>query len=450
MERNLLIIGGRIIDPSQKIDKIADLLIKDNKIVQIGGGDEISTLKDLSIINASDLIVCPGFIDFHCHLREPGFEEKETIATGTKAAAAGGFTTICCMPNTDPPLDNQSSIDYIKTKARTDGVIRVLPIGCITKGRHGKELVEMNELANSGVVGFSDDGDPVESSRIMLLAMQYSLPLSLPIIDHCEDKELVNSGTMNDGWVSTRLGLRGIPAAAEEIMIARDIALAQLTGSKLHIAHISTESSVEIIGRAKEKNIAITCEVTPHHLTLTDERVMGSPSGNRKQLTYNTNAKINPPLRTGKDIAALIEGLKNGSIDVIATDHAPHTSVDKNCEFGLAAFGISGFETALGSLLNLVHDELLDLITLISKLTSEPASLIGNKHGELGTLKPGSQADITLFDINKIWTVNSNDFFSKGKNTPYDGYKFRGKVMATIFNGHIVYQDNSIRIERKQ
>lgn len=444
----LLITGGRLLDPNQKIDKIGDLLIREGKIGWIGNKGTAPQQTNLSTIDAAGLTVCPGFIDFHCHLREPGFEDKETIATGTRAAAAGGFTTICCMPNTNPPLDNQASIHYVKEATRAKGTVRVLPIGCITKRRKGEELVEMAELAEAGAIGFSDDGDPVLNSRIMCMAMDYSRTLGLPIIDHCEDKELSNGGLMNDGWVSTRLGLKGIPAAVEEIMIARDIALAQLTGAKLHIAHVSTKGSVELIRCAKEKGIAVTAEVTPHHLTLTEERVMNWQPGKSSQLAYDTNAKVNPPLRTRDDIAALIRGLNDATIDIIATDHAPHTLVDKMCEFELAAFGISGFETAFGCLMSLVHNSEVDLATLISKLTFEPANIIGTKYGELGTLKQDCQADITIFDPNREWLVNSQNFVSKGKNTPFDNYQFKGKVMATIAAGEIILKDESIRVEK--
>jgi dihydroorotase len=344
------------------------------------------------------------------------------------------------MPNTNPPLDSQASIDYVKKTAETEGMVQVLPIGCITKARQGKELTEMNELAEAGVIGFSDDGDPVASSRIMSLAMDYSKSLGLPIIDHCEDKELSDGGFMNDGWVSARLGLKGMPEAAEEIMVARDIALAQMTGARLHIAHVSTQGSVELIRRAKEKGIAVTAEVTPHHLTLTEERVIGSQLEKNNQLAYDTNAKVNPPLRTREDIAALIKGLKDGTIDAIATDHAPHTLVDKMCEFGLAAFGISGLETALACLMGLVHIGQLDLETLISKLTFEPARIICTRYGELGTLKLGCRADVTIFDPNKEWLVDSRDFASKGKNTPFDGYHFKGRVRMTVVAGQIVYK----------
>ncbi len=448
MSIGMLIKGGRILDPGQGIDRIGDLLIMDGKIAKLGEKGAILN-QGFPVLDASGLVVCPGFIDLHCHLREPGFEEKETIATGTKAAAKGGFTTVCCMPNTNPPLDNRSTVEYVIAKAETEGSIRVLPIGCVTKGREGKELTEMAELAEAGVIAFSDDGEPVRSSAILCHALDYASGLGLTIIDHCEDKTLSEGGLINEGWVSVRLGLKGIPAAAEEIMVARDLALAQLTKGKLHIAHVTTEGSVDLIHRAKDKGVKVTAEVTPHHLLLTEERVMGWHGG-KDNIIYDTNAKINPPLRTQKDIDALLRGLKLGIIDAIATDHAPHTLVDKMCEFGLAAFGISGLETAFGCLMSLVHQDKLDLTTLISKLTIEPAKIIGTKYGELGTLKIGTQADIILFDPNKEWIVDSHHFASKGRNTPFDGCRFKGKIMVTIWGGKIVYKDESILVRPGQ
>jgi len=333
--KRLLIKGGHIVDPGQGINENANLLITDGKISWLGS--KTPPQPDCDVLHAEGLIVCPGFIDFHCHLRQPGFEEKETIASGTRAAARGGFTTVCCMPNTNPPLDNQSTIHYVKSIATAEGIARVLPIGCISKGRKGEEIAPMSELASAGVVAYSDDGDPAKTSYLMRQALEHSRILGLPIIEHCEDKALTEGGQINEGEVSKKLDLQGIPAAAEEIIVARDIILAQLTGGHLHIAHVSTKGSVELIHHAKGKGINITAEVTPHHLTMTEDLVIG----------YNTNAKVNPPLRTRQDIQALIQGLNDNTIDIIATDHAPHTEADKQCKFGLAAFGISVFETAL-------------------------------------------------------------------------------------------------------
>ncbi|MFC1934809.1 dihydroorotase [Chloroflexota bacterium] len=434
--KSLLIQGGRIIDPSQGIEEVSDLLVTRGKIA--GLGSEVATSQaDYNILHAEGLIVCPGFIDLHCHLRQPGLERKETIATGTQAAARGGFTTICCMPNTSPPLDNRKSIVYVKSAADESDSACVLPIGCVSKDRKGEELANMDELTAAGVAAFSDDGAPVSDSRLMLQALRYSRVSGLPVIDHCEDKDLTKDGQMNEGVLSTRLGLRGIPAAAEEIMVMRNLALAHITGGYLHIAHASTRGSVELIRLGKEAGIKVTAEVTPHHLTLTEERVIG----------YDTSAKVNPPLRTVPDTQALIEGLKEGVIDIIATDHAPHTEADKNCEFTSAAFGISGLETALGNLMSLVHGGKLPLPTLIAKLTCEPAKIL--KTGKRGTLKVGAPADITIFNPDKVWTVDPGAFASKGKNTPLAGSALKGKVMATILTGNLVYQDNMIKVEIK-
>lgn len=427
----ILIQGARIIDPSQKINYTGNLLIKSGKIDWIGRSGEKPSENGYSVVKADNLILCPGFIDMHCHLRDPGFEEKETIATGTRAAARGGFTTVCCMPNTEPAIDNQAVVNYVKEKADREGTIRVLPIGCITKGRKGETLAEMGELVQAGVIGFSDDGNPVMNSRLMRQALDYSRAFDLPVIEHCEDKVLVEGGQMNEGIISTRLGLPGMPAAAEESMVARDITLAELTGARLHIAHLSTAGSVELVRAAKKKGIRVTAEVTPHHLTLTEEKV----------IDYDTNAKVNPPLRTQKDIQALVQGLKDNTIDIIATDHAPHTEVEKLCEFAYAPFGISILETALGMLMSLVHTDKIDLEMLISKLTLAPSQIIGTRYGKLGTLEPGASADMVLIDPEKEWVVNSASFASKGKNTPLNGTKFKGKVTATFFQGKKVFED---------
>jgi len=433
----LLIRGGHLIDPGEGVDETGSLLITEGKISWLGRGDITPPQLDYDVLPAEGLVVCPGFIDVHCHLREPGFEQKETIATGTRAAARGGFTTICCMPNTNPPLDNQAAVEYVKSKAVTDGVVRVLPIGCVSKGRNGKELADMGALASAGVIGFSDDGDPVGDERLMRQALESSRTLGLPVIDHCEDKALTEGGVMNAGQVSARLGLGGIPADAEDKMVARDLALAELTGGWVHIAHVTTEGAVNLVRRAKEKGIPVTAEVTPHHLTLTEEAVV----------RCGTGAKVNPPLRTGKDIRALIQGLKDNVIDVIATDHAPHTEAEKMGGFETAPFGISGFETALGSLMSLVHAGDLKLATLIGKLTGEPARFIGDRYGELGTLAIGTPADITILNPQKEWVVDPETFASKGKNTPLVGSVLKGRVMATISGGKLAYRDDSIKIE---
>jgi dihydroorotase len=444
----LLIRGGHIIDPDQGIDQVGDLLIAEGKIMHLGG--KIPTViaseaKQSQAIDATGLVVCPGFIDLHCHLREPGFENKETIATGTKAAAIGGFTTVCCMANTEPPLDTPFAVARVKRKASKDSVVAVLPIGCITEGRRGEELTDMVGLAKAGVIAFSDDGNPVASSQLMHNALEYSRDLGLPIIDHCEDKTLSDDGIINEGQISAKLGLKGIPAAAEEVMVARDLILAKLTMARLHIAHVSTKGSVELIRRAKEEGISVTAEVTPHHLTLTEEKIMGT-SPNKP---FDTNAKVNPPLRTKGDVETLIKGLRDGVINAIATDHAPHTLADKNCGLELAAFGISGLETALGCLMSLVHHGEISLTQLISKLTCEPAKVIG-RNGKLGTLKAGAPANITILDPDREWIVDSRKFASKGKNTPYDSYRFKGKVMATIANSRIVSIDDSLVIARNE
>ncbi|MCX6004487.1 MAG: dihydroorotase, partial [Chloroflexi bacterium] len=401
---------------------------------------------NLRTIDASGLVACAGFIDLHCHLRDPGFEAKETIETGTSAAARGGFTTVCCMPNTNPPLDNLASINYVKDTASRKASIRVLPVGCITKGRAGREITEMRELTNGGCVGFSDDGSPVSNSRIMSLAMEYAASLNVPIIDHCEDIELSKDGQINDGWVAARLGLKGIPAAAEESVVARDIALAKMTGARLHITHVSTAGTVELIRNAKNNGVSITADVTPHHLTLTEEAVLKNTITNDIALAYDTNAKVNPPLRSQKDMEALICALNDGTINAIATDHAPHSPEDKLCEFEAAAFGISGFETAFAVLMTLVDTGKIKLTTLLACLTYKPVRIIGEKYGATGSLKQLSPADIVLLDLNKVWTINAGSFYSKGKNTPFNGKNLKGSAVATIFQGNLVYRDNTLKV----
>ncbi|MBI2908813.1 MAG: dihydroorotase, partial [Chloroflexi bacterium] len=386
----------------------------------------------------------------HAHLREPGHEEKETIATGTRAAAKGGFTTVCCMPNTEPPLDTRATVEFVRRGAAEQGTVRVLPIGCITQGRKGQELAEMGELAEAGVVAFSDDGSPVANARLMRNALAYGKTLGLPLIEHCEDPVLSEGGVMNEGWVATRLGLRGAPAAAEEIMVARDIFLAELTGGRLHIAHASTAGTVELVRRAKEKGVRVTAEATPHHLTMTEEWVLGHKTGtgpsSAAPLAYDTSTKVNPPLRSSRDVRALVQGLREGVIDAIATDHAPHSQLDKLCEYDMAPFGISVFETALGSLLSLVHAGLLDLPTLIARLTVGPAHVLGRKADGLGSLRVGAPADAVVFNPDEEWTVDVERFVSRGKNTPLHGCTLKGRVKLTLVGGAIAYVDEGVQL----
>ena len=438
----LVIKGGRIIDPGQDVDRIADLLVEDGVIR--GLDQQIAPPDGAEVIDAMGLVVCPGFVDVHCHLREPGYEDRETIATGTRAAARGGFTTVCAMPNTNPAMDSWATVEFVLEKARNEGAVRVLPIGCVTKGSRGKELAEMGELAQAGVIGFSDDGEPVADSNIMRQALSYSSSQGLPIINHCQVPELFEGGCINEGWVSNRLGLKGIPASAEEIMVARDITLAELTGGRLHLAHISAAGTLELVRRAKEKGLNVTCEVTPHHLTLSEEAVLGDQSldmsGPFDPLTpraYDTYAKVNPPLRGSPDVEAMVQGLRDGIIDFVATDHAPHNRVHKLCTMDEAAFGISVLETALGSLMSLVHGGEITLPLLVEKLTVAPARFLGRP--DLGTLKEGAPADITIFDPDSEWVVDADSFASRGKNTPLDGVALKGQVVATIVGGEVRY-----------
>lgn len=440
MRNSLIIENGRVIDPSRNIDKIADVLIEDGVILGVDGGVEKEAAE---VIDASGMIVCPGFIDLHTHLREPGFEYKETIATGTAAAARGGFTTVCAMPNTNPVMDSRSIVDFVLAKADDEGAVRVLPIGAVTKGSRGRELAEMGELAEAGVIGFSDDGLPVSDTNIMRQALGYASSLGLPIINHAEVASLSDGGAMNEGWVATRLGLKGIPASAEEIMAARDIELAALTGGRIHLAHASTAGTVNLVRRARDNGVRVTCEVTPHHLTLTDEAVMGrlhadGPFGPLTHQAYDTNAKVAPPLRTREDVEAMAKALAEGVIDFIATDHAPHGVVDKQTTFEDAANGISCLETAFASLMTLVREGTVPLPLLIEKLTASPARFL--RRSDLGTLRPGSPADVAIIDPEAEWLVDPAEFASKGKNTPLAGATLKGRVTATLAAGQVRYR----------
>ena len=443
-----LIRNVRIIDPAVKSDEVGDLLISEGKILGAGklGLEEIP--EGCLVIDGADLVACPGFIDLHCHLREPGFEYKETIAAGSKAGAKGGFTTLCAMPNTDPPIDNAAVVEFIHERTKQDATVRVLPIGCVTKGRKGHELAEMEELASAGVVAFSDDGDPVYDANLMRLALLYSLDLGLPISNHCQDKSISCNGVMAEGPVATHLGLDGIPAAAEEAMIARDIALAEATGGRLHVAHLSTAGSVPLVREAKYKGLRVTAEVCPHHLTITDEWALGrkgQPADAAGYMAYDTSTKVYPPLRSQSDVDTLIDALADGVIDCVATDHAPHDLTSKQVTYNDAAFGISVLETALGSLLELVHMNKLSMGLLIERLTVGPARILGGSYSDLASLQPGTAADVVLFDPEKEWTVDTTEFESKGKNTPLEGTNLRGRAMATFANGRIVYQNPDLK-----
>ncbi len=440
---NILITGGRIIDPAQGLDWVGDLLISDGLIK--GVERSIEPPDNAQIVDADGMIVCPGFIDIHCHLRDPGLEYKETIASGTRAAAKGGFTMICAMPNTEPTMHTRATVEYVLQKARSEGVVRVLPIGCVTKRSAGVELAEMAELAEAGCIGFSDDGHPVADSNIMRQALSYASGLGLPIINHCETPDLFRDGHMNEGWISNRLGIQGAPNSAEETMVARDIMLAELTGGHVHLAHVSTLGTLDLVRGAKARGVRVTCEVTPHHLTLTEEAVMGDAGGRPFDAlgisAYDTHAKVNPPLRARSDMETMAEGLRDGTIDVIATDHAPHNAIEKLCTFDAAAMGISVLETALGSVMSLVHEGHVGLPLMVEKLTSAPAAFLGRT--DIGSLRPGANADVTIFDPNTEWTVDTDEFVSKGKNSPLHGQMLKGKVVMTVVGGEVVFEIKS-------
>jgi dihydroorotase len=420
----LLIKCGRVIDPSQNLDAVLDVLIEDGVIKDIRANIEIS---DVQKIEAQGKVVCPGLIDVHVHLREPGFEHKETIETGLKAAVAGGFTAVCCMANTNPVNDNQEVTRYLLKRAEEVGLARLYPIGAVSKGLKGKELAPIGELKEAGVVALSDDGYPIYDSGFLRRALEYAKYFKLPIISHAEDKKMALDGVMNEGKVSTLLGLPGIPAVAEEIMVFRDIKLAELTGGHIHIAHVSTAGSVELIREAKKKGVRVTAETCPHYFTLTEEEVKG----------FNTNAKVSPPLRTDDDIQAIKQGLKDGTIDLIATDHAPHHPLEKETTFEDAPSGLIGLETSLSISLKLVEEGILSLSELIDKMSCAPARIF-NLPG--GSLKPGEVADITIIDPEFHYTIDPSHFFSKGRNCPFAGWEVKGRAVVTIVGGKVVYE----------
>ncbi len=424
----LLIANGHLIDPTEGQNSGKNLLIEDGRVAAWLNQNE-SAPEDAEVFDATGLIVAPGFIDLHVHLREPGQEHKETIASGCAAAVAGGFTSVCPMPNTNPVNDNAAITRYMIEQAHAAKFANVFPVGAITKSSDGTELAEMGEMKAAGVVAVSDDGRPVPNAGMMRRAMQYAKDFDLPVVDHCEDKSLSSGGVMHEGKISLLLGLKGMPALAEEIDAVRDILLAKETGAHIHIAHISTKGAIEIVRRAKNEGINVTCEVTPHHFTLTDKVVEG----------YDTNTKMSPPLRSKEHLEAILEGLRDGTIDAIATDHAPHHADEKALEYDRAPMGITGLETAIGLAFNeLVHKGVIDLVRLIELCSTNPAKIFKLKGR--GTLKVGSVADITILDPDLIWTYRNADSKSKSKNSPFDDWKFQGAATAAIVSGRIVYR----------
>lgn len=429
-----LIKGGRVIDPGN-LDGVMDILIKNDRIIDIipleksesNTSELLKKYNAISIIDASGKIVVPGLIDMHVHLREPGQEYKETIETGTLAAASGGFTSVCAMPNTIPVNDNSQVTRYILNRAKDAGKVNVYPVAAISIGLEGSRLCEYGDLKEAGAIAISDDGHPVSNSRLMRRAMEYAKGFGLPVISHCEVSELSSGGSMNEGIAATRMGLAGIPNEAESIMVARDIALCELTGVHLHIAHVSTSQSLRAIRDAKKRGLSVTAETAPHYFTLTEEAVYG----------YNTNAKMNPPLRSEADRNAIREGLADGTIDVIATDHAPHSSLEKDVEFDLAANGIVGLETSVSLGLKLVEDGIISLSVLIEKMSSNPARILGFDK----SIIKGNIADITVIDTNMPYIVDSDLFCSLGRNTPFNGWEFKGRTYLTMVAGKIVYEN---------
>ena len=423
----LLIKHGRVVDPSQRLDEGLNVLIVDGKVARIAERIED---KEADIFDATGLVIAPGFVDVHVHLREPGFEYKETIATGTAAAVAGGFTSVCCMPNTQPVNDNAAVTEFIRARAAEAGLAHVYPIGAVSKGLQGEELAEMGEMARAGAVAFSDDGKPVHNSYLMRRALEYAQLFDVPVVDHCEDPNLAAKGVMHEGAVATRLGLRGVPAVAEEVMAARDVVLAELTGGRVHIAHVSTRGALERVRDGKARGVAVTCEVTPHHLALTDQAVADSE--------YDTDTKMNPPLRSGDHVEALIQGVLDGTVDCLATDHAPHHADEKVLEYDLAPFGVVGLETAIPVTYDLlVRRRKLPLRLFIALWSSNPARLFRLPGG---SLKVGSPADITVLDLDARATVNPDRFRSLSRNTPFAGQRLKGWPAATLVGGKVLWR----------
>lgn len=422
---NFLIKGGRVIDPSQGLDDTLDVVVENGTVKEIGKG--LAAPAGAETIDASGRYVVPGLIDMHVHLRDPGLEYKEDIISGTRAAVAGGFTSLACMPNTKPAIDNKAVASYIITKAKTEGFCNVFPVGTITQGMHGDQLAEMGDLKEAGCVAVSDDGKPVKNSELMRRALEYANGMGILVISHAEELELVGEGVMNEGFTSTELGLKGIPRVAEDIATAREIMLAEYAGAPVHIAHVSTAGAVRIIREAKARGVKVTCETAPHYFTLTDDAVRG----------YNTNAKMNPPLRTADDVAAVKEALKDGTIDAIATDHAPHHLDEKDVEFNVALNGIIGLETSLPLSLKLVEEGVVTLPALVEKMSCNPAAILGI---DRGTLRQGAIADVTVIDPNATWTVEADNLASKSKNSPFLGWEMKGAAAYTIVSGRVVHK----------
>jgi dihydroorotase len=426
MSDKTLLKGGRVLDPSQKLDGTLDVLLADGLVV--GVGKDLGAAEDARVIDCSGLLVTPGLIDVHVHLREPGQEHKETIASGARSAAAGGFTAICAMPNTDPAIDDPAAVAFVAAQGRRAGAARVYPLGCISVGRLGERLAPVGEMVDAGAVAITDDGSPIMNSGLMRLALEYAQTFGIPVADHPEDLSLVMEGQMNEGLVSTRLGLRGKPNAAEDIHIIRDILLAELTGGHIHLQHVSTRFGVDAIRQAKARGVHVTAEASPHHLVLTDEVVDG----------YRTEAKMNPPLRSAADVAAVRAGLADGSLDTIATDHAPHHYDEKEAAFADAPNGIVGLETAVGLILTRVVGEgVIDLATMVERMSCQPARAFRLPGG---TLREGSVADVTVLDLGAEWIVDSAAFLSKSRNTPFDGWKLKGAPRYTIVGGALVWE----------
>jgi len=427
----IVIKNGRVIDPANGLDEPKDLLIDKGRIkaLESPGSIRFDAGEKLSVIDAKGCVVCPGLIDMHVHFREPGFEYKETITSGCRSAAAGGFTSVAVMPNTNPVNDTRAVTEHILSLARTEDIINVYPIAAITQKLEGERLSEMADLKDAGAIAFSDDGRPVMNNELMRRAFEYSKMFKLPLIQHSEMLDLTEGGCMNEGMVSTELGLKGMPAEAEDIMVYRDIALLEKTGGRLHVAHISSKNSVDLVRQAKSRGLSVTCEVAPHHFTLTDEAVRG----------YDTNTKMSPPLRAIDDVEAIKEGLRDGTIDIIATDHAPHDIADKQVEYQNACFGIVGLETALPLSLKLVDEKILSMGDVIKKLTSTPADIFNLKAGSLSL---GNEADILIFNPNLEYSIDISKFHSKSKNSPFDGWKVKGKVIHTLVKGKTAYSAN--------